>query len=159
MIRNASRHCRSNSRGLVNPTELIVHVVRRDCQTWFSIFLLRALVTRVNQHIFIRMVNFWWSTWLIEMCCGFGRSVIPKVWQPMVRCSEVRAVVLALPPFRRPERPLSAVRLRFSSLIGSGTFPVVMSTTCLANWLGLRGRFGMLFPVLVALFQFLGGLL
>jgi hypothetical protein len=36
----------------------------------FLAFLLKALVSRVNRRIDIRMVKFCRSTWLVEMCRG-----------------------------------------------------------------------------------------
>ena len=51
--------------------------------SWFSIFLEKALVRRVNRRMVIRIVRFWRSTKLVEMCALSGVPLTCDFLQPV----------------------------------------------------------------------------
>jgi hypothetical protein len=61
----------------MDSAEIIVNVVKRDGRDVIIELLEKAFVSRVNLPIFIRIVRFCRSTWLVEMCVGSGRLTIP----------------------------------------------------------------------------------
>ncbi len=56
VVRDASGYCWGHFQRLVRTDKVVDHEV-----SWFSIFLEKAFVSRVNRHIRIRMVKFWRS--------------------------------------------------------------------------------------------------
>src|ERR1700687_1788987 len=48
---------------------------------WLSTFFENAFVRRVNRRIDIRIVRFWRSTWLVEMCFGSGCPDSSMSWE------------------------------------------------------------------------------
>jgi len=51
--------------------------------TWFSIFLEKALVSRVNRRIDLRIVRFWRSTYDVLTCAGSGSPSTGRFSIPM----------------------------------------------------------------------------
>jgi hypothetical protein len=50
---------------------------------WFSIFRLKPFDNRVYRRIVVRTVQFWRSTWLVEMCAASGRPQMTVGISPM----------------------------------------------------------------------------
>ena len=68
-------------------------------RVWFSSFLEKALVNRVNRRIDIRIVRLYRSTKLVLMCAGSGR---PLMW---MTCVPVQSPGLCTGPLRSGRGP------------------------------------------------------